>query len=423
MKIKHLFFALWAVVLSSCQEKFVTAIVLQNPINTERTDESFILSRTELRATDSDLLPVVKRADGTYVPCQTDDMNQDSVWDELAFVYTLQANEKTELTIDWVPAAAYPTFEKRTNIRYGKMTTPGKIEELNFDTHGKHNLPRAVNYPYQMDGPTWENDKVGFRHYFDGRNCRDLFGKQVPEMVLDTVGIRADGYPDNTYQVLREWGCDILSVANSFGLGGLALQWNDTLIKMGVEHKDTTDVIDSSHFKLIAEGPVRSVFRLDFIGWEVANTKIDVHEKVTIWAGKYGHEEEVRTSSLPTGASLITGIVANHNTKEPIEKIYDDRWVSMITHDRQTVEKDYELGMALLIPREQLAETFQAPTEGTGILNTWCAKLIPTDDGYSYRVYAGWELGVESFVNREDFIRLIDGYAACLNHPVTVTIR
>lgn len=60
----------------------------------------------------------------------------------------------------------------------------------------------------------------------------------------------------------------------------------DTLLRMGVEQKDTVDIIDSSHFEVIAEGPVRSVFRLDFTRWDVLGTKVDVHETVTIWAGK-----------------------------------------------------------------------------------------------------------------------------------------
>ena len=92
----------------------------------------------------------------------------------------------------------------------------------------------------------------------------------------------------------QEWGCDILSVANSFGLGGIAIQLQDTLLRMGVEQKDTVDIIDSSHFEVIAEGPVRSVFRLDFTRWDVLGTKVDVHETVTIWAGKNGYEEEIR---------------------------------------------------------------------------------------------------------------------------------
>jgi hypothetical protein len=422
MRIIYILCAL-LVSFSSCQEKAATTIVLQNPINKERVDESFKLSRAELKAASESLVPVVKKLDGTYVPCQVDDIDRDGVWDELAFVYTLKGEEKVELMVEWVSVSDYPVFERRTNIRYGKMTSPGHVEELAFDMHGKHNLPRSVNYPYQMDGPAWENDKIAFRHYFDGRNCRDLFGKRISEMVLDTVGIRADGYPDNTYQVLREWGCDILSAANSFGLGGLALQLPDTLVRMGVESKDTVDIIDSSHFEIITEGPVRSMFRLDFIGWDVLGTKIDVYETVTIWAGKQGHEEDIRISPLPENAVLVTGIVANNNTKEPVEKQYDGKWISMITHDKQTVNKDYELGMALLIPQEQLIETFHTPDTGSGILKTWCAKLKPGEKGYHYQVYAGWELGVDSFSEREDFIRLIDTYADHLNHPVIITIK
>ena len=104
----------------------------------------------ELRAVGDELLPVVKKADGTYIPCQVDDMDQDGLWDELAFVYTLGGHETVELLLDWMSAADYPVFERRTNIRYGKMTSPGQVEELSSDTHGKQNLPRSVNYPYQM---------------------------------------------------------------------------------------------------------------------------------------------------------------------------------------------------------------------------------------------------------------------------------
>ena len=40
---------------------------------------------------------------------------------------------------------------------------------------------KALGYQrYQTDGPSWENDKVGFRHYLDGRNSKDVFGKKTP---------------------------------------------------------------------------------------------------------------------------------------------------------------------------------------------------------------------------------------------------
>ena len=77
-----------------------------------------------------------------------------------------------------------------------------------------------------------------------------------------------------------------MSAANSFGLGGLALQTQDSLVRLGVTIDKTVDNVDSTRYTLIAEGPVRSVFDLDFYGWEVPGGKIDVKETVTIWAGK-----------------------------------------------------------------------------------------------------------------------------------------
>ena len=109
MRIIYFLCAL-VVALSSCQKKPATSIVLQNPVDIERVDENFKVSRADLNVTGGDLLPVVKRADGTYVPCQVDDMNQDGVWDELAFVYTLGGGEKAELLLDWVASFALIAF-------------------------------------------------------------------------------------------------------------------------------------------------------------------------------------------------------------------------------------------------------------------------------------------------------------------------
>lgn len=48
---------------------------------------------------------------------------------------------------------------------------------------------------YLTEGLAWENDKVAFRQYFDLRNTKDIYGKTVPGMVMDTVGTN----PKNSY--------------------------------------------------------------------------------------------------------------------------------------------------------------------------------------------------------------------------------
>lgn len=253
-------------ILTGCNSpQSLKEFTVKNPLDINREDEALVLTRAQLNPTDKLLKPVITNGQGEYIPCQLDDLDGDGEWDELAFVYTFSPSEKTRLKVEWLTPEKYPVFAPRTNVRYGKMTSPGIIEELSRDAHDKHNLPRGSEmYPYQMDGPVWENDKMGFRQYFDGRNCCDVFGKRISEMVLDTVGISPEGHPANTYQVVREWGCDILSAANSFGLGGLAMQTPDSLVRMGVPASYTEDVIDSTYYELVTEGPVRSIIRLTY---------------------------------------------------------------------------------------------------------------------------------------------------------------
>lgn len=395
---------------------------IENTLNVNREDEALILTRTQLNPTDNLLQPAITNEQGKYIPCQLDDLDGDGKWDELAFVYTLAPSEKTKLNVQWLKPEEYPVFTPRTNIRYGKMTSPGVIEELSKDVHDKYNLPRGSEmYPYQMDGPVWENDKMGFRQYFDGRNCCDVFGKRIPEMVLDTVGINAEGHPANTYQVVREWGCDILSAANSFGLGGLAMQIPDSLVRMGVPASLTEDVIDSTFYELVTEGPVRSIIRLSYDGWQIKDSKINLCEEVSIWAGRYGYEKKIRTSPLPQDYFLVSGIVNNLNTQPFTEEEYEGKQHAILTHDKQTVNGSFYFGMGLLVPATNLVETFHTPDENADIIKTWCVKMKPDANGeYNFRIYAAWELRDEQFREREAFTALIAHEAQRINHPVII---
>lgn len=403
--------------------KSLKEITIVNPIAIARDDEPVVLTRKRLRAVDYNLYPVVVTEEGKHLPCQLDDLDGDGMWDELAFLCSFAPNERRKLRIDWVASTDYPIFPSRTNIRYGKLNEVGIVEELRDDSHGRYHLPRGANgYPYQMDGPAWENDKIGFRLYFDGRNCYDVFGKRTTEMVLDTVGIHSDGYPVNSYQTLREWGGDILSVANSFGLGGLALQTPDSLVRMGVTFAQNTDVIDSTFYHLVTEGPVRSVFRMRYKGWQVGEAKIDVDEEICIWAGRQGYSKRVKTSLLPTNTSLVTGIVSNLNTQPFVERKYEKRLLGLMTHDLQTVNCNAYLGMGIIVPCGNVLAVFHAPEDGTDdIRKTWCVSMKPdADGGYSYYVYAACELGEKRFRDRQEFLNLMDGEAERLNHPVVV---
>lgn len=413
--------SLFAFCLSCSDARKSEAVLLTNKLELSRPDAPVVIPRSQLKTMDDTWLPVVKDKDGNLVPSQTDDLDGDSKWDELAFVYSLSPQEKATVYIDWKKGSEFPVYKRRTNIRCGYLTGLGKVTEQTRLQHGK-DLNHEGPYPYQMDGIAWENDKMGFRHYFDGRNCRDVFGKRVPNMVLDTVGIKPDGNPGDTYHVLADWGRDILSVVTSFGPGGLALQSGDSLIRLGVLAGQKVDNVDISKFAIVTEGPVRSIFNMDFIGWDINGQKIDVHETTTIWAGSYGYENKVSISPMPAGCSLVSGIVRNNNDKELVEKSWNNKVRGMITHDKQTYNKEYYMGIAMLIPEEEVIELFDIPEKGKGIDFTWCVKLKPDKQGfYNYKVYAAWEFQDERFTDRDYFINLISEEALRVAESLGIT--
>ncbi|NDW08217.1 DUF4861 domain-containing protein [Dysgonomonas sp. 520] len=398
-------------------------IVISNNSKSERIDEAFVIKRSQFKDVEQAMLPALKDDKGQWVACQVDDLDGDGNWDELAFVYSLKSGETASLNIEWVDANDYPQFMQRTNVRYGKMTSPGRVEILPTDVHGKYNLARGEGYPYQTDGPAWENDKMGFRHYIDGRNVRDVFGKRTPLMVMDSVGIRKDGTPGDTYHEMKWWGRDIMSGARSVGLGGIALQTPDSLIRLGVPIEEVTDNVDSTRYTVVVNGPVRSIFKLDFYGWDIYGRKVDVHETMTIWAGKYGYENVITTSALPEGANLVTGIVNNFNDM-PYTQEKTGEYQMMTTHDKQTYDKGWYMGMSLLIDQDNWVNTFEAPKTGNGITTTWCANLKPDAKGeYRFNCYAAWELTDNRFADKDFYLDMIRKYAQELSNKIVPVLK
>ena len=412
---------LFALLIVGCgHEKQMMTV--SNPSDFERVDEPVIISRQQLAVREHEnLLPCVKDENGVFLASQLDTILNKSDWDEMAFLVDLRAKEKKQLFIEWVAEADYPTFTNRTHIHLGILNQQTKeIEARTSFTLGKELFWKVQRtaYPFQMDGIAWENDKMGFRHYFDGRNCRDVFGKRTSEMVLDRVGIKPDGLPGDTYHTLADWGRDIHSCANSFGLGGVGLWSNDRFYRLGIEGSDTINIVDQTSFHMLAQGPVRTVFDIHYKGWQTPLGKINVSHKTTIWAGKIGYENELSCDELPDASYLMTGIVTNFNDQPTIEKVYGKKQFAMITHDKQSYDKEYFMGMALLLPEASVVKTF-----GLDEISTWCALLKPSSAKYLYNVYCTWEMQDIRSVDRNYFVGLIEKEANKISEPIEVIVK
>lgn len=413
--------SLWG--CSSSQADFTVI----NNSEIDRVDEPIVLTREMMVAKTGEIaimenqIPLAYTATGVAIPSQVDDIDMDGEWDELAFTLNIPANQSQTITVRYINEEEFPDFTPRTNIRFGVLGDDG-VQPVEKLTLTADELPTPPFARFQMDGPAWENDKVGFRQYIDGRNGRDLYGKTLPQMALDTVGISDDGTLEDNYHVMLPWGRDILAVGNSLGIGGLAILRNNKPVRLGVRIDADKNNVDTTTYQLVKEGPVRTIFRLTYKGWDTGKNKITLTNDVIIWAGKYGHINKVTLSESETPDTLLAGLVNIHNDNTPAYLENEvEGYSAFYTHDKQTYDKRWYLGMGLIFPSKKFLEFREAPDSGEGITNSFLNLFeLDEDKTLEYKVIAGWELSDERFANSDFFDEVISEELQKISSPVII---
>ena len=398
--MKRVLIALAFAVLG-CNPK--TQLTIENESAIDLQDKPVILSRSEIPGGIREgLFPTVLSPSGELVPSQIEDVDGDGIWDQLVFVTDFQAGEAKKFDIAWVNQL--PEFTKRTSVRFGVRDSLNDVVKPKItDVFFPHELPGVNGYqPYQTDGPSWENDKVGFRHYLDGRNSKDVFGKKVEYMSPENVGINKDGVTEDNYHVMEEWGRDIMNVGNSLGLGGISLEiGGERLRRLGIIEGDPKGNVDSTVFTILQEGPVHSQMLFDYKTWRPLDEDrtYNLTETVEIWPGVHGYKNTVHLKD-PKGDEVVLVGLVNSRTNKPLSTIYEnEEWLVLGTHDKQTYEKEWYLGLALVLPKSAFINTIKAPDEGR-ISKTYLARM-KADQPFSYYAMACWELRDSGFIYEE----------------------
>lgn len=399
-------------------------IFVSNPLPLSRPDELVILKRQFLEK------KLGKIAPGRYISLQGkakapvivqfDDLDKDGKWDEAVFLHSFQPNEKASFSVALTNRILGKAVV-RAHVRQQRKNpddTFGPSLERDSIPAGQPNtdFSRQKLPPFLTEGPAWENDKVGFRIYFDIRNTKDIWGKTTSRMMLDTVG--AD--PKVIYHHLAYWGMDILAVGKSLGAGSLALAVpqngrKDTLIRLG------GDNMGPVYYEKVADGPLRAVFRMHYPRWKAlpGNPPADLTEEISIWGGQYFYESRVSVKNAPAGSRLVTGIV-NLNSKK-VTPVTATGARGIYTYDIQSENKD-RLGMAVLTPSFCFAGTGTTPNEDTDIKNTYYLTMrtgpVPSA---RFRFYSGWERSSAQFATEEGFSDFISKEAENYGKPLHIS--
>lgn len=402
-----------------------SSLVIENNTVVSLTDKPVGVKRSGLkRVPDGKWFPLVLSSNRDTIAVQLDDLDGDKQWDELFFVADFPAHTKNTYTLKWVPRQ--PLYPTRTSVRFGKrMSAAAPVQPATEETLHMRELPKSLGFQrYQTDGPSWENDKVGFRHYLDGRNAKDVFGKLRSEISPESVGINANGAVEDNYHVMAPWGRDVLAVGNSIGIGGIALVEGDQLYRLGVTVDDTVNNVEKTDFRIVSEGPVRSVLQFNYHNWKpVEGRSYAAEETVSIWPGMYAYENTVKVSGLRGSENLAIGMVSINTVKEPTELKLGNGWVALLSHDKHTYNKEWWLGLALIVPAEDYLGWMQAPRTGK-LSNSYFARLkIRNDQPVRYYAVAAWELSDKGFANPAYFETYVRNLIAQLSADLRVSLK
>jgi len=334
---------LWLSVIPMADAK--CTFTLKNSTNQTRVNEPVVFSRATIDHRfgkhASDQVPALK-ADGHWLPMQLDDIDGDGRWDELAFTATIEAQSDIIIEMIWLKKEKAPVFPTQARAYLAWQNSDGTFTEVN-----QAEAPVGLaGFPtrYQSEGVGWENDKMAFRVYFDCRNIKDLFGKRVPDLILDRAGAPGNG----SYHELAPWGMDILHCGSSLGAGGLALVEGDSLYRLG-----STSVYQ---YHKIADGPVRTLFNLKYQGWTVNGKTYEAIEQIALWVGKYWFRSDVTIREFSGEKQLATGIVTAKLDHDPIEFQANTDFNVLLTHGKQSLNNDI-LAMAVMAPSKGFIKT------------------------------------------------------------------
>ncbi len=427
INMNKFFFLLLALVTGGCEsttsKQVAGQLTLTNNAAIELTDKPITIARSAIGEVPSGKVYPIVVAGNDTIAAQLDDVDGDEQWDELFFVIDFKPNETRNLTITW--SNEQPNFVRRTNVRFGKrMAANVPLQPASSETLAANELPRSLGFQrYQTDGPSWENDKVGFRHYLDGRNAKDVFGKLIPDMSPDSVGINTKGEVEDNYHVMEKWGRDILAVGNSVGIGGISLVKGDTLLRLGVTVNDSINNVEQTTFKIATKGPVRSVLQFNYSGWKPNAHSYTAQEKVSIWPGMYAYHNQVKFSGLTGVENLGIGIV-NIMAEGNLEVVkVNEQWTALLSHEKHAYDKMWWIGLALLVPTQNYEGFIQAPKTGQ-LANSYIARLkLENNQPIEYFAIAAWELSNEDFKNPAYFKAYVLNMAQQVSAQVTIKVN
>jgi unsaturated rhamnogalacturonyl hydrolase len=251
-----------------------------NPISVSRTDETIGLDWDSI----ADTVPGLTEENAAIYELQSRQFLVTQIAD-------IDGNTKLMFQADFAP---------EQTKSYRLMIIPDGVKKPH---------PQATTYccflPERSDDFAWENDKVANRMYGPALEWEtitsgvDAWGKCVPYPVVEKF-IRDYVQKEIPYHENHGEGGVFYQVGNTLGCGGLA-PFVGGKVRLPRNFSD---------WKVLANGPIRSVFELTYKTWKAGNYTVSETKRISIDLGSNMSRFECRyetegTETLPLAAGIV----------------------------------------------------------------------------------------------------------------------
>jgi hypothetical protein len=359
-------------------------VTVANPAAVARPGETIAVDLAELRkaAPGIDLgKTVVVDARGGAVLSQPVDLDGDEAPDQIVFQTDLAPKETKTFRLQ---AGARAPAARADYKVYGRF-----VRERHDDFAWENDL--IAHRVYGPDLETWRKEPLT-------SSGVDVWVKRVPRLVAN------DWYMTGDYHRDLGEGADFYSVGKTRGCGGLGI-WSGG--KLAVSKNFTAS-------RVLAAGPIRLVFELDYAPWEVAPGGAHVAEtrRVTLDAGSRWNRFE-STLKADGRAPLAVAVGISKHPGGAVE--LDARSASLRDWEPLEAGKSGNLGCAVVLSPGSHVE--QQQTDGDQLLVTHAPARGPL----VYYVGTAWDRAGH-IADAAAWAADVRALAARLAAPVKVTV-
>ncbi len=338
-----------------------------------------------------------KETNGRAIEFQVDDVDEDGIWDEIVFYTDLKPKEERVFCL-------YIGY-------YERSQWPHRVH-ANIGEYTRHLVP------------FWESEEMGWKLWYP--HYVDVHGKRDPMLTAYYE------YSNNRsgYYMPFEMGTDIMTVAKTFGGGGLCVFEDSTNLEdpsraMYLQELDKGPLKDIRYvYTVISNGPLRSIIKAKTFNWNTEKGGVyELTQYYTAYAGKSWCTVDVKFDKFfPQGNKVLFG-AGIRKIMEEFKSIHKAGYIISMGKDIEARIPDEDIGdSALVVPwqgigivvKQKYNPTYYEMNNYGG--NHLLKMPVTKSNRYEYMLIDGWSFGKVNN-NEKDFVNYVDSEALYYNNP------